>query len=160
MVFLEKKFYFPYPPGKRIKPQRISTIAQPHLSILFKIFLASPPFKKRRQRLCTLHDRLQRREWDCYHSIWQISFLQNCKKITLKKKKKAICKMIYLMFQVSFIFLTKVYYKMNFLILSRQWFPLKISLAPWEQFSATASGGLYFVLHKNTCFWKCLQNLS
>ena len=56
------KVISPRPPGKKNKPPHISTIAQPHLLILFKKFSAPPPFKSGRQRLCTLHDRLQRRE--------------------------------------------------------------------------------------------------
>ena len=49
---------------------------------------------------------------------------------------------------------------MNFITLLQTMISIKNFLAFWEQFSLTASGGLYFVAHKNTWFWKCLQNLS
>ena len=39
-----------------------------------------------------------------HHSVWQISYLQNCK-----------WQMIYLISQITFIFLTQIYYNMNFI---------------------------------------------
>ena len=55
------KLISPSLPKKKQAP-RISKIAQPHLLIWFKIFLAPLPLKRWRQRLCTLHKKLQGRE--------------------------------------------------------------------------------------------------
>ena len=64
--------------------------------------------------------------------------------------------MIYLVFQIIFIFLTQIYYKMNMITSSQTMISIKDSTSFLEKFSA--SGWLYFVAHKNTCFWKYLQN--
>ena len=55
--------------------------------------------------------------------------------------------MIYLISQVTFIFLIQIYYNMNFITSSSN-FITRISLALWDQSLSTASGGLFFVAHK------------
>ena len=67
------------------------------------------------------------REQSYYYFIWQIFYLQNCKVITFEENYKIIWKMIYLISQVTFIFLTQIYYNMNFITLSSNF----ITRFPW-----------------------------
>ena len=66
--------------------------------------------------------------------------------------------MIYLISQIAFIFLTHIYYNMNFIISSS--ICRKISVAAWDQSLATAPAGLFLWYKKNVYFWICLQKWS
>ena len=71
----------------------------------------------------------QEGQWSYYHSIWQIFCLQNCKVITFEENlKKSYEKWyIYLISQLTFIFLIQIYCNMKFIILSSNF----ITRFPW-----------------------------
>ena len=113
---------------------------------------------------CVLYERLQRRDNKVITILYDRFLIYshtvnswNCKFIIFEENwKKKIWKMIYLISQITFIFLTQIYYNMNFITwssISSQDFP-----ALWDQSLLTASGGLFFAAHKKMHI--CLQKLS
>ena len=71
---------------------------------------------QRGQRLYILYKRLQRKDNKVITILHdKFFYLQNCKVITFEENFKIVSKMIYLISQFTFIFLTKNYYNMNFI---------------------------------------------
>ena len=75
--------------------------------------LAPTPFKEVRDYAFSMRD-YKGETISYYHSIWQISYLQNYKVIAFEENKKIVWKMIYLS-QITFIFLTQICYNMDFI---------------------------------------------
>ena len=93
-----------------------------------------------------------------HHSSWQIYFLQNCKAITAEENWKNVWKIIYLIFQITCIFLTQFYYNMNFITsssISSENFPgtLRSIFADcfWKTFLEHTK--IYKVLGRETFIW-------
>ena len=129
---------------RKLKPiypstsQHYNSCSAPTFLILFKKLLAPPPFKKE-GRNCILYQRLQRRDNKVITILYDMFYLQNCKDIIFEQNYKVVWKMTYLISQVTFLFLTQIYYNMNFITLS--------SILP-QDFLGT------FRLIFADCFWR------
>ena len=94
LFFIKFKFLWKNDVSEKIKArlrqdlQHYNNFSVPIFLISFKKIVNPTLIWKRGQKLCILYESLQRREKSCYNSIWQISYLQNWKVITLEEKFK------------------------------------------------------------------------
>ena len=125
LLFIKFKFLWKIVFLRKLKliycstPQHYNTCSATTSLIFFKKFLdPHPHLKKRAQTMHSIWEITKERQKSYYHSIWQIFYLQNFKVTAFEENQNIIWKIIYLISQVTFIFLIQIYYITNFITLS------------------------------------------